>query len=262
MRALPPSRYDCSVLPAGQAKRVGECIVDRTCDRTAARSARPAHGKRAARGSSVHARAERAQGGWPARQHAASSRGLAFESHEVTRHAFPWARRVPRSSPGLGPSTEHTRHARARALDCCLAAAEPAGEPIAPVDEEAAPMGFSSKFSRTGRVEGLPTAVPALDTVAGTISVMMAVALPSEHHRLASGHAGSRWASMEVPRVEVSKIRLGSPLTVFPKDKYTQWKDGIAWTQRRGAPLLAAPLPKSHVERSRLWGVGGVGVFS
>ena len=88
MRALPPSRYDCSVLPAGQAKRVGECIVDRTCDRTAARSARPAHGKRAARGSSVHARAERAQGGWPARQHAASSRGLAFESHEVTRHAF------------------------------------------------------------------------------------------------------------------------------------------------------------------------------
>ena len=108
-------------------------------------------------------------------------------------------------------------------------------------------MGFSSKFSRTGRVEGLPTAVPALDTVAGTISVMMAVALPSEHHRLASGHAGSRWASMEVPRVEVSKIRLGSPLTVFPKDKYAQWKDGIAWTQRRGAPLLAAPLPKSHV---------------
>ena len=82
--------------------------------------------------------------------------------------------------------------------------------------------------------------------------MMMAVALPSEHHRLASGHAGSRWASMEVPRVEVSKIWLGSPLTVFPKDKYAQWKDGIAWTQRRGAPLLAAPLPKSHVEQRSL----------
>ena len=108
-------------------------------------------------------------------------------------------------------------------------------------------MDFSSKFSCTGRVEGLPTAGPALETVADQVSAVLAVALPSEHHRLASGHAGSRWASMEVPRVEVSKIRLGSPLTVFPKDKYAQWKDGIAWTQRRGAPLLAAPLPKSHV---------------
>lgn len=45
------------------------------------RSVLSAHGKRAARGSRVHARAERAQGGWPTRQHA-SSRGLAFEDHE------------------------------------------------------------------------------------------------------------------------------------------------------------------------------------
>ena len=41
-----------------------------------ARSARLAHGKRAACGLRVHARPEQAQGGWPAYQHAASSEGL------------------------------------------------------------------------------------------------------------------------------------------------------------------------------------------
>ena len=73
-------------------------------------------------------------------------------------------------------------------------------------------MGFSSKCSCTGRVEGLPTAVPALETVADQVSAVLAAALPSEHHRLAPSHANTHCTAVEVPRVEILKIRLGGSL--------------------------------------------------
>ena len=98
-------------------------------------------------------------------------------------------------------------------------------------------MDFSSKFSCSGRVEGLSTAVPALETVADQVSAVLAAALPSEHHRLASSHTDTRWAAVEVPRVEISKIWLGRSLRTRPEANFAQSSDVSRRTQRRGAPL-------------------------
>jgi len=114
-------------------------------------------------------------------------------------------------------------------------------------------MDLSSKFSCTGRVEGLPTAVSALETVADQVSAVLAAALPSEHHRLASGHADTRWAAVEVPRVEMSKIWLGRSLRTRLVDNFAHTSDVSRRTQRRGAPLLAALCRKSQVACWQSW---------
>ena len=68
-------------------------------------------------------------------------------------------------------------------------------------------MGFSRKYgcagraesrtagAETARAESPPTAVPAPEAVADQLSAVLATALPSEHHRLASGHADTRLGS-------------------------------------------------------------------
>ena len=230
---------------AGRAgTRVGERIVDRTCDRTCDRTS----GDQIERLTASVPHAGRACMREPSEHRAAGHRGSTLQAAEAllltVMSGRPSGVHVgsQRSEELTRPRAERRAHRTcARALDCCLAAAEPAGERSAPVDKEAAPMGFSSKFSCTGRVEGLPTAVPALETVANQVSAVLAAALPSEHHRLASGHADTHCTAVELTRVKILKIRLGGSLRTRLEANFAQSSDVSRRTQRRGAPLLAAP---------------------
>jgi len=124
---------------AGRAgTRVGERIVDRTCDRTCDRTS----GDQLDRLTASVPHAGRACTREPSEHRAAGQRSSTLQAAKglllMVMSARPSGVPVgsPRSDDLTWPRAEHRAHkACARALDCCLAAAESAGERSAPVDE-------------------------------------------------------------------------------------------------------------------------------
>ena len=88
----------------------------------AARSARLGSQRACGMGGTRYARAERAQEGWPARQHSAGSRGLAFGGRERSLEMLSRGlAAIPSAHPASGRAPRAQKHARARISGCCWA---------------------------------------------------------------------------------------------------------------------------------------------